>query len=193
MTAPLPLEPTQQAPWQAYASRLEQSKRELAVLDTRSARIANARAAVFVIALAFAGLTVFAQLPSWGWALAAAFLGGFFVLASWHDRVFAAERRARLKVELNERGLARLCGQWRGFANKGDRFADPGHLYTPDLDVFGQGSLFQLLDETATKGGEEELARWLSAPAPHAAASERQGAVSELAPLLDFRQALASE
>src|SRR5439155_4135990 len=63
----------------------------------------------------------------------------------------------------------------------------------PDLDIFGQGSLFQLLDETATRAGEEKLAGWLQAPAPRAAVLERQGAVRELAPMIDFRQALVAE
>ncbi|HET9449509.1 MAG TPA: DNA mismatch repair protein MutS, partial [Aggregicoccus sp.] len=61
------------------------------------------------------------------------------------------------------------------------------------LDVFGQGSLFQLMNETATRAGEEQLAAWLGAPAQAAEVAERQGAVRELAPLLPFRQELCVE
>src|SRR5207244_4400988 len=68
------------------------------------------------------------------------------------------------------------------------------HLYTPDLDVFGQGSLFQRLDETATKAGEQLLASWLLAPAPTAEEIvSRQRAVKELSSRVDFRQALLVE
>jgi hypothetical protein len=179
--------------WQTYTERLTRARAELSTLDKASARIANARSLTFLVAVLSGGGTVFEKLPSWGWWAAAGFLVGFVLLARWHERVFRAERRARLMVELNQRGLARQAGQWRLFPGKGDRFADASHLYTPDLDVFGQGSLFQLLDETATRGGEEKLAGWLSSPASRQDATLRQGAVRELAPLVDFRNELGVE
>ena len=64
-------------------------------------------------------------------------------------------------------------------------------LITPtprDLDIVGRASLFQLLDTTATRMGRETLAAWLLAPADPMVATARQGAVAELAPLLDLRQ-----
>jgi hypothetical protein len=98
-----------------------------------------------------------------------------------------------LYVTLNERGLARLSGAWRDFAERGERFLSSSHLYAPDLDVFGQASLFQLLNETATRSGEERLASWLSAPAPAEEVVARQGAARELAPLVGFRQDVCVE
>ncbi len=136
----------------------------------------------------------FHKVPSWGWAAAGASLFVFLMLATWHSRVIGRERRAKVRLKLNQRGLDRLEGRWGTFAEKGDAYASGDHLYTPDLDVFGQGSLFQRLNETATKAGEALLASWLSAPASSAEEiASRQNAVRDLAPRVDFRQALLTE
>ncbi|MBF5042656.1 DNA mismatch repair protein MutS [Aggregicoccus sp. 17bor-14] len=187
-----PSDPT--SPHAVYTARLAAAKEQLARLDRLSARFANARALAFVADAACAVLVLLERLPKrGGWAAAAALLVGYGVLAALHHRVFLREERARRLVALNERGLARLSGAWHAFAERGERFLSPAHLYAPDLDVFGQGSLFQLLNETATRAGEARLAAWLSGPAPAAEVAERQGAVRELAPLLPFRQELCVE
>ena len=62
-------------------------------------------------------------------------------------------------------GLDRLAGKWVGRGPTGDRFADPNHLYAADLDLFGDGSLFQRVSAARTAGGENMLAGWLLAPA----------------------------
>ncbi|MGZ3461465.1 MAG: MutS-related protein, partial [Archangium sp.] len=92
-----------------------------------------------------------------------------------------------------ERGIARCTGGWHTLPEKGERFANPEHLCTPDLDVFGQGSVFQLMNETATRAGEERLAAWLSRPAQAEEVRARQGAARELAPRVDFRQDVCVE
>ncbi len=178
---------------EAYASRLADAKAQLTALDRRAALLANLRALSFLAALAFAVARLFERLPSWAWLAAVGFLAVYAALARIHNGVIAREDRAKLRVRLNERGLARLSEGWHAFPERGERFADPDHLYSPDLDVFGQGSLFQLMGETATTSGEAQLASWLSAPAPNAELRSRQAAARELTPLLDFRQALLVE
>jgi DNA mismatch repair ATPase MutS len=73
----------------------------------------------------------------------------------------------------------------------GERFNNPAHIYADDLDVFGRGSLFELLSTARTAAGEEALASWLLAPADRQTVLNRQEAVSELSPQLDFREDLA--
>ena len=73
----------------------------------------------------------------------------------------------------------------------GERFLDDTHLYARDLDMFGRGSLFELLSSARTRIGEETLAAWLKAPADPAAVRARQDAVRELAPRTDLREDLA--
>src|SRR2546423_4387054 len=170
-------------PLAEYRRRLDAATAEGKALDGRGARLANLRGVVFFAVLIGAVVILWRALPGLLWLPVVALFAVYVVLAVVHDRVLQAEARARLRVTLNERGLMRLDGRWRQFSNKGDRFADPSHPYTPDLDVFGQGSLFQLVDETATRAGEEKLASWLKGAAARAAVLERQGAVRELAPM----------
>jgi hypothetical protein len=181
------------APESAYRTRLEAARAALARLDAVSARLANARALSFFGAAGVAVAVMLGQLPRTFWWATLGLLAAYAAFALWHHRIFLAEERERLKVDLNERGLMRLDGRWHAFAEKGERFASPTHLYVPDLDVFGQGSLFQLMNETATRAGEACLAGWLSAPSGREETMLRQGAARELVEQLDWRQRLAYE
>lgn len=180
-------------PQRTYFERRAASQAKLAELDRISARYANLRGLSFLAAAAIAGFTAFGRLPKPYWWAVAGAVALYAVLAVLHHYVFRREAREQLYVSLNERGLARLSGAWREFTERGERFLSSSHLYTPDLDVFGQASLFQLLNETATRSGEERLASWLSAPSAAQEVVERQGAARELAPLVGFRQDLCVE
>ncbi len=130
------------------------------------------------------------SLPAWTLLPPAA---GFAALVVWHDRVIRARARAERAAAFYERGLARLEARWIGGGEAGDRFLVDGHLYAADVDVFGRGSLFELLCTARTRAGEDTLAAWLSAPAAAGEVRARQAAVSELKGRLDLREALALE
>ena len=99
------------------------------------------------------------------------------------------ERAARAK-RLYVRGLDRMDGRWVGSGPDGARFATE-HAYARDLDLFGPGSLFQLLTTARTEAGEETLATWLQSAADADEIRARQQAVAELRGRLDFREDLA--
>ncbi|MBW4888858.1 DNA mismatch repair protein MutS [Mucilaginibacter sp. HMF5004] len=63
----------------------------------------------------------------------------------------------------------------------GGSFASEKHYYTSDLDIFGQASLFQLVNRAATVPGNDKLGEWLSSPSQKEAILSRQQAVEELA------------
>ena len=177
-----------------YVERVASAKVRLAELDAKGGRLANLRLATFLIAVAVALATLFGKLPGWGFLAALGSMAIYAALAVRHAKVIREERTAKTVLLLNERGLQRLAGKWREFPSQGDKHRVEGHLYVGDLDVFGHGSLFQLLDETSTQAGEKLLAGWLSAPSKSAVEiRERQQALKELAPLIDFRQRLVSE
>ena len=81
---------------------------------------------------------------------------------------------------------------WAGAGADGARFLDD-HPYARDLDLFGRGSLFQLLNTARTEAGEETLADWFKRGAGRSTKSARgRPAVDELqARQLDFREDLA--
>jgi len=52
--------------------------------------------------------------------------------------------------------LARVENLWIGRATRVTRFIDPKHVYADDLDLFGRGSLFELLSTARTGAGEQD-------------------------------------
>ena len=114
----------------------------------------------------------------------------FGVLAVIHAKQLQRFERARSAERVYLRGLDRLDHRWIGTGRGGDAFAGD-HSYARDLDLFGAGSLFELLNTTRTEAGESTLADWLRAPATAAEVRARQGAVDELRPMLDFREDVA--
>jgi len=146
-------------------------------------RLATVIAAAAVVWLALAGelSVVWITVP----------IAVFAVLAVIHDHLLRILERRRRAERFFERALARLDGKWAGTGEPGDRYLDPAHPYARDLDLFGPGSLFELLSTARTHIGEDTLARWLLAPAGPATARARQEAVSELRPRVDLREDLA--
>jgi len=56
------------------------------------------------------------------------------------------------------RGLARMAHAWSELPATSERFASADHPFARDLDVFGRGSVMQLVDATETRLGAERLA-----------------------------------
>jgi MutS domain V/MutS domain III len=108
-----------------------------------------------------------------------------------HNRTLNDLKRTGRSIAFYERGMTRLDGRWSGSGDAGDRFLDPTHPYARDLDIFGKGSLFELLCSARTSPGRELLARWVLQPAPVEEVQSRQSAVTELAPRLDLREQLS--
>ncbi|HZS37152.1 MAG TPA: DNA mismatch repair protein MutS [Polyangia bacterium] len=176
-------------PRDEYQARLDARRAEVARLGRRDRALSRARTAVFV-----AGATVvwFGLGPRPLTAAVAA--AAFIALVVLHDRALMRRRRVERAVELYQRALERLDGKWAGRAPpelRGDRFADPAHPYARDLDLFGAGSLFELLCTARTRGGEQKLADWLRAPAAPDVIRARQAAVEELRARVDLREELA--
>jgi hypothetical protein len=81
---------------------------------------------------------------------------------------------------------------WDGKGAAGERFDAPHHIYCADLDLFGAGSLYQLLCAARTPAGEDTLAQWLLAPASLSVIVDRQAGIADLRARLDFREHLAT-
>ena len=115
----------------------------------------------------------------------------FVALAIYHSRLLRERGRARRALAVYERGLARIEDRWIGLGEPGAAFLAADHPYASDLDIFGKGSLFELLSLARTRGGEETLAAWLTAPAPIEEIAGRQGAIEEIRGRVDLREDIA--
>ena len=123
------------------------------------------------------------------WPLLAA-AAVFVVLAIVHEGVLGRIRETKSIVAHYERGMARLEDRWAGTGEDGDHFKDDTHPYSRDLDLFGKGSIFELLCTFRTRSGEETLARWLLEPAAPDEILARQAAAQELKTNVGLREKL---
>jgi hypothetical protein len=90
-----------------------------------------------------------------------------------------------------ERGIDRMEDKWRGKGIAGLEYAGADHLYQTDLNILGEGSLFELLATTRSEVGAERLAAFLlDAPALEEARA-RQEAVKELRDAIGLREDVA--
>ncbi|MBI4876236.1 MAG: DNA mismatch repair protein MutS [Acidobacteria bacterium] len=176
-------------PRKEYTDRLEARRRVVTWHDRLHIRFGNVRLAVAAAAAVLAWLAFSRDAISGWWLLAPAAI--FMLLASTHDRVLSRRSKADRAVRFYTRGLERLDHTWMGKGEAGLRFRDESHPYAADLDLFGQGGLFELLCTARTRAGEEALARWLLAPATLAEIRDRHAAIDELRFRLDLREDLA--
>jgi DNA mismatch repair ATPase MutS len=110
------------------------------------------------------------------------------VLIQIHGKAFDQKLHLENLVRINHDELAFLKGNYNN-QHAGLEYSDPQHPYAHDLDLFGEGSLFQYSNRCNTLDGRKKFAQSLLAPrSSKEAILERQKAVHELASLLDFRQ-----
>jgi len=94
----------------------------------------------------------------------------------------------RLLQKINEDEIKALDFNYSVFES-GEKYINREHAYAYDLDLFGEGSVYQYLNRTTTLVGRELLAQNLLYPVlDKAIICEKQDAVKELAQKLDWRQ-----
>jgi len=172
-----------------HTQRLEERRADLAVRERRHRLLGNLQLAVVICGLAMVVAALAYRTFSIVWvAVPIAVFVAFLVI---HDRLLRLAEFRRRSVQYFERALARLDGKWAGTGESGQSYLDPAHPYAQDLDLFGKGSLFELLCTARTHIGEDTLARWLLEPADPDTVRARQEAVEELRPRVDLREDLA--
>jgi len=168
---------------------LAEREATVARLGVQHERFANARL-VTVLSVAIVGWAVVGSPKvSALWLLLPAAI--FAALAIAHARVLRDRDAARRAANFYRRGLARIKGEWHGTGSEGLTHLPADHPYAADLDLFGHGSLFQLVSSARLGGGEQMLADWLLHPAAPDDARRRQTSVNELRPQVDLRERLA--
>jgi len=179
VTDPAGLYRAEEARWAAQLEALERRFRAVGLI----------RLAVFLLGVIVAIAAVMTRGVSPAWVIPPVI--GFVALIAWHERIARGRDAATRSRDYYRRGLGRLAGEWASTGDDGARYADPGHLFTSDLEVFGRGSLFQLLSTARTETGAARLADWLASGAPPSEIEARQAAVRELAGMPVLRHDLA--
>lgn len=173
-----------------YARRLQLREAEVTRLEQWHIWTGNLRLLVFAAAALLLWLYAKRHAIN-GWWLVLP-LAAFVALVVYHETILRRQSQARRAAEFYRKGLNRIADKWIGQGETGDRFRDPEHVYCEDLDLFGRGSLFELLSRARTRVGEQRLADWLLHPAQVEEVLSRRQAVTELREKLDLREWLAT-
>jgi ABC-type multidrug transport system fused ATPase/permease subunit len=129
-----------------------------------------------------------AVLPFW---LAALPLLPGIVLLERARRSHERAREMNSLLNMYQRRLARAQHEWMGKGDPGIDLRIPDHLNARDLDLFGDGSMFELLCDVDTPAGRETLATWFQNPASRTEAVSRQNSIQSLRDRADLRERLA--
>jgi hypothetical protein len=172
-----------------YAQRLKDREFRLAQCELIHIRVGNVRLVLALVAAGMAWESFKQHVFSPWWVLLP--LIAFIGIAAYHSRILRRRDLAQRAVAFYRSGIARIEDRWAGTGQTGERFSDPHHVYAADLDLFGRGSLFELLSTARTRMGEETLAKWLLAPSTVDEIAERHAAVRELRDQLNLREDLA--
>lgn len=176
-------------PSHEYSTRLEKFVEVLAARRREHVVVGNAKLGIIGAGLVLAWLSLTKEWFSAYW-LAVPFCI-YTVAAVLHERILRGRTRAQTAAEFYRKGLARVEDRWAGTGQTGDRFREQRHVYAGDLDLFGRGSLFELLSTARLPMGEDQLANWLRFPSSKEAILERQSLIQELRAKLDLREDLA--
>ncbi|HXA52096.1 MAG TPA: hypothetical protein VNV86_17385 [Candidatus Acidoferrum sp.] len=177
------------APRSTYLDLLAQRRASIAALERRHRSFGYAKLAVALIGVLLVWFALSRSAAAILWVLVP--IAAFAVLVVLHDRLLKRMERLRRAIQFFDNAIARIDGKWAGNGESGERYLNPEHPYASDLDLFGKGSLFELICTARTLLGKDTLAAWLQAPAPPGEVRARQEAVDELRPRVDLREELA--
>lgn len=118
----------------------------------------------------------------------------FVILVIRHAALLKNKAVADAIVNVNNISIKRLNGEWKDFNDSGEEFLDNEHSFSSDLDIFGRGSLFQMVNCAYTPLGREALKTSFINPNLHRdfIINTQQG-VEELSKLVGWRQRLQAE
>jgi len=112
----------------------------------------------------------------------------FIFLVKRHSSLFKQRKWLETMVSINQSEIRALLGNYDSKAD-GSEWIDHEHPYASDLDLFGNKSLFQQIDRSATLTGMKRLVSSLLHPLKEIdLLNERQKAIFELSRKPEFRQ-----
>ena len=169
-----------------HRERAQAYETEITTLRRKDVRVSTARLVSFFAALVLIlSGSIGDSSVQLGLGLGAALL--FVVLLVLHADVLKALDAATVRRDIHHRHIARTDGGWLEFAQDAETEVPADHAYAWDIDLVGEGSLVQRLDVTRTRLGAQRLREWLGTCGTANDIAQRQIAVAELGPAVDFR------
>ncbi|MEY3174683.1 MAG: mismatch repair protein MutS [Planctomycetota bacterium] len=178
------------APSVRYQQRLEQILAETVLCERRDRRFVKIRTLLGLLQLGVIVLCVGeSERVSWLWLLLP--LAAFLAVLPFDRRCLRELQRLQAARRFLESRLSRLQRIFGADLPDGREYSSDQHPWTQDLDVFGQGSLFQMLNECRTQPGRRQLAEWMMTVPTADEIRVRQSRARGLKDSLALRESLA--
>lgn len=167
-----------------YEERKEQFGSALGEVNGKINIVSNVR---LFVALLFLALLYFGFSYHNLFYLLPVVLTAFIILVQRHAGLFRRKTHLENLFRIQKYEVHGLDGDF-SHNSSGSEFINVHHPYSHDLDVFGEGSIFQYINRSNTRGGKSSLANRLSVP-PKTKEEiiQWQEAIAELCSKTDFR------
>lgn len=134
-----------------------------------------------ILSLVFCTYKAFSSENEMLFLIAALLLGLLLYILKRQSQLTQKTQRLELHAQLLKDELKALDGNLSAFYN-GDAYINTHHPFSYDLDIFGNRSIYQLLNRTVTTYGADNLAQTLQQPyAGKETILQKQEAIKELA------------
>ena len=176
---------------QKFQDNIDRYNRQHEQLNRKDKRLSLFRFGLFAVC---ATTIVYAVNVNNGYLLSIivlAFVISFGLLIKIHNNIkYENDLSFHLK-KLNQEEIKR-CENDFSELNGANKFHDKQHFYSPDLDLFGSNSLFQLIVRSRLIQTQNLAALWMQIPASREVVIRRQEAIKELSSKTDWRQNFSS-
>jgi DNA mismatch repair ATPase MutS len=169
-----------------YQARLDKKQTELEGIKQIIRNISIARLSVFLIAT---GLIIyFANVnPNNIVYTSIALAIAFFKLIQLHNRYEGKKKYLEAYIQVQQNEIDALNRNYSAFEG-GEEFLDDDYTFHHDLDLFGQNSIFQLINRTCTRMGKTKLAKEFLYPELRKnEILNAQNCINELEEIVEFR------
>src|ERR1700733_1778995 len=185
-------EPRELSPMERYEQRAAHFSEEVRRLEARSRGFSNLRLTIFLVAVV--SVFVVPKENAFGILLLTVLLLllliGFIAAAVRHHGIEARLQTSREMACRNAEGKARIARNWKDLPDRSAPAELASSALAQDLDLFGHGSLFDLVCPANSWEGRNAVAQALLQGIEKENLPSRQAAIRELAPKLEFRQLL---
>ncbi len=185
----LPLMPN---PAAHYHRRLTLHQNALERVQRNSRLVSRLRLLSVLSALVLA-IYAFRSGALWQWIAAMVCAIAFLILVRIYTQMENQLHLLQLRIGLLKDELEGLGGNYSGFP-KGEAYIDTAHPYSFDLDLFGAGSIYQMLCRSVTHNGAQALASMLQTPKLNEGSMlEQQAMIQELSANPEFPEDFRAE
>jgi len=168
-----------------YSQKAAEYAAQLKLITLKIKRFAWYR--FFTFLLIFTPLFVFGFKSWFTLIISLAAIVLFFFLIKKNIQLEKIKSKTAILKKIAEDELLALNHQFSHFKN-GTEFLNTDHFFSYDLDLFGEGSLFQFINRTSTISGLQKLAGWLiKPPIRKEEIANKQDAIRELSEIPEWR------